>query len=215
MLPAGAEQLTPALMRWTAPSPDWAPGCDWEREVGCALYDLGDTVALFDPLLPVQGAREPFLQWLDGLVSNRPVSILTTIRYHRRDREQLAERYAGNSTRAWNFVPPGVSPRPLRGAGETVYWLPDAAGLVFGDRLIGAPGGAPDAGSATTSVPAGSVRLCPESWLQEATVDRAGLARLMRPLLELPVERLLVGHGEPVLRDGRAELAHAIREAGG
>jgi hypothetical protein len=35
----------------------------------------------------------------------------------------------------------------------------------------------------------------------------------MRPLLELPVERLLVSHGEPVLRDGRAELAHAIRAA--
>jgi hypothetical protein len=72
---------------------------------------------------------------------------------------------------------------------------------VFGDRLLGDDGG--------------GVRLCPESWLANVQVDRAGLARLMRSLLELPVERLLVSHGDPVLHDGRAELARAIREVAG
>ncbi len=80
-----------------------------------------------------------------------------------------------------------------------MFWLPGVAALVFGDRLIGAPGG--------------GVELCPESWLHNVRVDRAGLAHQMRPLLELPVERLLVSHGEPVLHDGRAALARAIREA--
>ena len=37
----------------------------------------------------------------------------------------------------------------------------------------------------------------------------------MRPLLELPIERVLVFHGEAVLGDGRAALAHAIAEAEG
>ena len=46
------------------------------------------------------------------------------------------------------------------------------------------------------------------------SVDRAGLARLMRPLLELPIERVLVSHGEPVLRDGRAALARALARGG-
>lgn len=46
-------------------------------------------------------------------------------------------------------------------------------------------------------------------------VDRVGLAGLMRPLLELAIERVLVSHGEPVLGDGRAALAHAIAEAEG
>jgi hypothetical protein len=36
----------------------------------------------------------------------------------------------------------------------------------------------------------------------------------MEQLIELPVEILLVSHGEPILHDGRAALAHALREAG-
>jgi hypothetical protein len=153
---------------------------------------------LFDPLLPDQ-EREQFLELLDGIVAGRAVSVLTTIQWHRRDREQLAERYAANSSRAWNYIPHGVEPRPLRGAGETDYWLPGARALVFGDRLLGES--------------AGGAALCPESWLEDVQVDRGGLARLMRPLLELPVERLLVSHGEPVLHDGRAALARAISAA--
>jgi hypothetical protein len=37
----------------------------------------------------------------------------------------------------------------------------------------------------------------------------------MRPLLELPIERVLVSHGEPVLRGGHGALARAIAEARG
>jgi hypothetical protein len=200
------QELAAGLYRWTARHPDSHPGADpgaaddWGPLVGCVLYDLPEAVVLFDPLIPEEG-REGFLEWLDGLVAGRPVSILTTIQWHRRDREELAERYAANSSRTWNFIPHGVEPKPLRGAGETVFWLPGVAALVFGDRLLGDDGG--------------GVRLCPESWLANVQVDRAGLARLMRSLLELPVERLLVSHGDPVLHDGRAELARAIREVAG
>jgi hypothetical protein len=201
---APPQELSAGLYRWTARHPEWRPGADaggpddWGPLVGSALYEVSEAVVLFDPLLPDED-RDGFLQWLDGLVGGRPVSILTTIRWHRRYREKLADRYAANSARAWNFIPHGVEPRPLRGAGETVYWLPDVAALVFGDRLLGDD--------------AGGVTLPPESWLRQAQVDRAGLARLMRPLTELPVERLLVSHGEPVLHDGRAALARAIRAA--
>ena len=200
MLPA---EIAPGLLRWTASHPDWKAGAlpdspeDWEEAVGSVLYELPEVSVLFDPLLPCEG-RERFLQWLDERVAGRPVSILTTVRFHRRDRELLAERYSSGE-RAWNAVPPGVSPRPLRGAGETLYWLPGVRTLVAGDRLLGAePGG---------------LRLCPESWLRYVSVDRAGLARLMRPLLELPIERVLVSHGEPVLREGRAALARALAQA--
>jgi hypothetical protein len=214
VLPDGVDQLAAGLVRWTAPSPDWTPDADWDQQVGSVLYDLGDSAVLFDPLLPREG-RDAFLAWLDELVAGRPVSILTTISDHRRDRDELAARYEGNSPRAWNFLPPGVTPKPLRGAGETPYWLPGAAALVFGDRLIGAGAEPGDTRFARIPEPASTVQLCPESWLDDAAVDRAGLARLMRPLVELAVERLLVSHGEPVLHDGRAELARAIREAGG
>lgn len=36
------------------------------------------------------------------------------------------------------------------------------------------------------------------------------LADVLRPLLDLPVERALVSHGTPVLADARAALARGI-----
>ena len=198
-------EIAPGLARWTAPHPEWDPhappgsSSDWEQMVGCVLYELPDTVVLIDPLLP-SDEREQFLRWLDRRIAGRPVSILTTIRWHRRDRAELAPRYASQTTRAWNALPAGVQQHPLRGAGEIVFWLPPVATLVPGDSLLGAPGG---------------LRVCPESWLEEERVDRAGLAELLSPLLELPIERVLVSHGEPVLRDGRAALARALAEVRG
>jgi hypothetical protein len=150
---------------------------------------------LIDPLLPREDS-EGFLRWLDRQIDGRPVSILTTIRWHRRDREQLAERYSSTTSRAWNAIPPGVEPKPLRGAGETLYWLPKVATLVAGDRLIGAR--------------EGGLAVCPQSWLNAVHVNRVGLIELLRPLVELPIERVLVSHGEPVLQDGRAALVRAI-----
>jgi hypothetical protein len=44
-------------------------------------------------------------------------------------------------------------------------------------------------------------------------VNRPELAALMQPLVDLPIERVLVSHGEPVLRGGRAALARAIADA--
>jgi hypothetical protein len=202
--PMSAVELARGLLRWSAPHPDWKPGAapggpeDWGQMVGSVLYEVPEAVVLFDPLLPVED-RDGFLAWLDKRIGGRPVSILTTIRWHRRDREPLAERYGANSSRAWNAVPAGVEPKPMRGAGETIYWLPGAAALLFGDRLIGAG--------------PGEVRVCPESWLSGVRVDRQGLAHLMRPLIELPVEMLLVSHGEPLLHGGRAALAGALKEA--
>jgi hypothetical protein len=203
MLP---EEIAPGLVRWTVPHPGWnpaaAPGSsdDWPQMVGSALFEAPDTVAIFDPILPGEG-REDFLRWLDQRVAGRPVSVLTTIQWHRRDRELVADRYRDNSSRAWNAVPRGVEPRPLRGAGETMYWLPAVAALVAGDRLLGDE--------------AGGLMVCPESWLTRVQVDRLGLAHLMLPLLELPIERVIVSHGEPVLHDGRAAVAHAIEQVRG
>jgi len=204
-LPSSAVEILPGLIRWTAPHPDWTanaqPGSAdaWGQDVGSVLYEVPDAVVLIDPLLPIEG-RSGFLDWLDELIGARPVSILTTIRWHRRDREELAERYEPNTApRAWNAIPRGVVPKPLRGAGETMYWLPDAAALVPGDRLIGAPGG--------------NLQVSPQSWLESVHVNRPGLVELLRPLVELSIERVLVSHGEPVLHDGRAALVRAIAAA--
>jgi hypothetical protein len=37
------------------------------------------------------------------------------------------------------------------------------------------------------------------------------LAQALQPLLELPVEMLVVSHGRPVLEQGRAALEQALR----
>jgi hypothetical protein len=197
-------EIAPGLLRWIAPHPEWDPHAqpgssgDWGQTVGSVLYEPPGTVVLIDPLLPTD-ERAQFLDWLDQRAAGRPVSVLTTIRWHRRDREELAERYRANTTRAWNFIPHGVEQRPLHGAGETLFWLPGVATLVAGDRLVGDG--------------EGGVLVCPQSWLEDVRANRADVAGLMRPLLELPIERVLVSHGEPVLHWGHAALERAIAEA--
>ena len=53
-----------------------------------------------------------------------------------------------------------------------------------------------------------ALRLCPERWLGKATHD--DLRESLAPLLDLPVTRVLVSHGEPVLRDGAAAIRAAL-----
>ena len=162
------------------------------------LCDSPDATVLIDPLLPP--GEEGFLDHLDRHVERRglPVAILTTIKFHRRSRDELAARYGARTSRARATLPAGVESRPLRGTGETMFWLAEHRALVPGDRLIG--GGD------------GGLRLCPESWLRylPGGLSTAELATRLRPLLELPIESVLVSHGEPVLRGGRAALARAL-----
>ena len=82
-----------------------------------------------------------------------------------------------------------------------MYWLPDERAVVVGDVLLGA-GAKPRA----TDAP---LRLCPERWLGSKSHD--DLKASLRPLLELPVEQVLVSHGEPVVADGQRLLAAVLR----
>jgi hypothetical protein len=41
-------------------------------------------------------------------------------------------------------------------------------------------------------------------------MNQAQLRKALRPLLELPIEMVLVSHGEPVLSGGREALAKAL-----
>ena len=54
--------------------------------------------------------------------------------------------------------------------------------------------------------------ICPASWLGYlgSGITIAELSEALRPQLELPVERVLVSHGEPVLRDGAAAIERAL-----
>jgi hypothetical protein len=189
-------ELIPGVWRWTADHPDWradqppgSPG-DWPREVGSLLVDVDDTTVFFDPLV-----SDELWDRLDDHVRERglPVSVLTTIGFHRRSRDAVLERYGATES-----VPAGVEALVLRGAGETMFWLPGRRALVVGDRLLGDE--------------RGGLRLCPESWLGylPGEMTRAKLVPLLEPLLELPIEAVLVSHGEPVLNDGRDAIEAAL-----
>jgi glyoxylase-like metal-dependent hydrolase (beta-lactamase superfamily II) len=97
-------------------------------------------------------------------------------------------------------LPGGIAAFPTARAGEVVYWLPAERAVVVGDVLLGA-GAKPRA----TDEP---LRLCPERWLGART--HGDLQASLRPLLELPVEQVLVSHGTPVLADGHDRLAEVL-----
>lgn len=197
--------IRPGLWRWTVPHSQWRPNADpgsaadWPREVGCVLCEAIEATVLIDPLVPADGERS-FLRRLDRLVRapGRPVAILTTIGFHRRSRAQLAERYEASTSRAKRSLPTGIESFPIRGAGETIFWLALHRTLVPGDRIIGAPGG--------------GLRVCPRSWLRylPSGLTVPELRHRLAPLLQLPVENVLVSHGDPVVGSGRAALAAAL-----
>ena len=193
-------EIAPGLWRWTGLHPEWTEtdrGTEgWEQEVGSVYYETSDAVVLIDPLVPPEDSAR-FWAALDRDVerAERPVAVLLTVAWHARSCEAILARYGGTRE-----PPEGVDEFRITGTGgepERLYWLPQHRTLVAGDALLGSDDG--------------GIRLCPESWLPG--VGRAGLAEALRPLLDLPTERVLVAHGEPVLADAHAALARALAHA--
>jgi hypothetical protein len=209
LAPADITEIEDGLWRWTARHPDWVPGAkagsadDWPREVGSIAVALPGALGLIDALVP-EGA-EGLWRWLDERVGEAggEVLALSTLKWHRRSRDAVVSRYGAKTSRAASALPEGIEPVPIRRAGETMFWLSAHRALVPGDRLLGGER-------------AGVLRLCPASWLEylPSGISRTELARSLRPLLDLPVERVLTSHGPPVLRSGREAIARAIEEAG-
>ena len=187
------------LWRWVTGHPDWKPGDDWERDVGCVYWEADDAVVLVDPLVPTEDSeRDCFLEVLDRDVRRHglPLVVLLTCPWHRRSADELAERYEGRVVE-----PPADEPLPgatvavrAPSADEVVFWLPAAHAVVPGDVLLGTDRG---------------VTLCPASWIQSPG-GLAQLARELTPMLDLPVERVLTSHGAPTLERGREAVARAL-----
>jgi glyoxylase-like metal-dependent hydrolase (beta-lactamase superfamily II) len=204
-------RITPQLWRWTGYHEEW------KEDVGCVYCETTDGIVLIDPLVPPE---EPdlFLNTLDREVAGQPVHVLVTIFWHTRSAAALVARYGArlwapttsraavarragvvtNAFRPGDALPGGVEAFGTARRTEVVYWIPTQASLVPGDVLLGADDG--------------GVRMCPESWLS-ATTNHAKLAESLRPLLDLPVKRVLVSHGEPVLENAGAALAAALSAA--
>jgi hypothetical protein len=212
-------EIAPGLWRWTGYHEEW------EEDVGSVYCETKDGAILIDPLVPPDGG-EHFWRSLDRDVERAggTLHVLVTVFWHTRDTATMVERY---SARVWaprrgrtaierragtvndafgpdDPLPGGVRALPTARAAEVVYWLPEHRALVPGDVLLGA--GAKGGGTRGTRL-----RLCPKSWLPEKT-SQAALAESLRPLLDLPVERILVSHGEAVLEGALTALAVALDE---
>jgi hypothetical protein len=198
-----ATEIAPGLHRWTARHPaavpDAEPGSvdDWPPDVGSVAYLAPDALLVIDPLVPA--GETNFWGWLDGLAARRDrVSVVTTVRFHRRSRDRVAERYGASTSRARGKLPAGVEALPIRGAGETMFWISEHSALVAGDRLL--------------NYGEGGLRVCPASWMQYLPTPLAerDLRARLRFLLELPIGLILVSHGEPVFDGAHAALARAL-----
>jgi glyoxylase-like metal-dependent hydrolase (beta-lactamase superfamily II) len=184
-------EVATGLRRWTA----WHE--EWQEDVGCLAVETDDGLVLIDPLDPPPGLR-------------RPAHVLLTVHWHARSTDArqvwahkrgvrlLANRgvEVSHPFTAGDALPGGIRAFETARPGEVVYWLPRQRAVAVGDVLLGAGAKPRDTGAA--------LRLCPERWLGKATHD--DLRESLAPLLELPVARVLVSHGKPVLRGGRGAL---------
>ena len=203
-------EVAAGLWRWTGYHEEW------KENVGSVFYETDDGVVLIDPLVPPE-EPERFWRALDRDLkrANGPMHVLVTIFWHTRSTASFVERYAAHvwapttsraavarrsgavtdTFRPGDRLPGGIEAFPTARRTEVVYWISPSGSLVPGDVLLGDG--------------AGGVCMCPESWLPQKTGHRE-LAASLRPLLELPVRRILVSHGDPVLENAAAGLSAAL-----
>jgi hypothetical protein len=211
-------KLANGLWRWTARHPEWHPG-EFGSEVACFALRADDDALLIDPLLPPDA--EPVLELIEGILGDR-LSILITIPYHVRSSEEIRRRFGKDAdTTIWGHaacanrledtsgfkeldpatdLPAGVTAhhigKPRRH--EMPLHVPSHKALAFGDAVAEVDGRL--VVWATSKV--------------DRKVERFHRERFnptLEPLLELDFDRVLVTHGEPVMKEGRKQLAAALR----
>jgi glyoxylase-like metal-dependent hydrolase (beta-lactamase superfamily II) len=218
-------ELEPGLWHWQAPHPDWRASEPWEQEVSSYAIDDGQRLLLFDPLgLPTE---------IEELAAERDTAIVLTAPWHERDTESLVEQFgvpvyaappdtgedlmrkfgvsadqvegfvspdlrwllhgdAGEAHQllAGDKLPFGVEAFPGWTHNDLVLWVESRRAVIAGDTLA-------DFGRGIE---------INTRWLRGG-VTREQVAEGLRPLLELPVERVLPAHGAPT---DRAALERAL-----
>jgi hypothetical protein len=211
-------KLAKDLWRWTAQHPEWHPG-EFGKEVACFALRTGDDTVLIDPLLPPD--PDPVLQLVDENLGAR-LSILITLPYHVRSSERIWQRFRKHAkttihghpacaerlddTSAFREMRPESADLPAgitaHAIGKPRRWetplhVPSHKALVFGDALAEVDG----------RLVVWSTRR-PDAKLERFHRERFNPT--VEPLLELDFDRVLVTHGEPIRKGGRAALRDAL-----
>ena len=207
-MPPGSVEIrdvAPGLWIWRQPHPCWKPGQGWEPIVASTCVESRGETLLLDPLAPPDDAYA-FWQRLDV---HPPSAVVVLKPDHVRDVDRFVRRYKARAfgpglffredtpetTLEWidpgSQLPGGlVALYDGRGRNETPLWLPEQRTLVFADAL---------------TAPGGELHIWATPWHEERVLPA------LRKLLELPFERVIVSHGEPV--HTRASFESALKRS--
>jgi hypothetical protein len=207
------EALAPGLTRWAAAHPAWQPGHGWEREVAAYLVETATATLLLDPLVPARD-EDAFWRWLDRELARleKPVAVLLSRAGHFRSSQALHDRYGaivyGNErardrldpVRDFRAVEPGSKlPGDVRALhtraiyDETPLFFPSHGALAVGDLVV----------SVENEL---RVWWVAEDEAEEREYHEQHVPSL-REWLELPIEHVLVSHGDYVPGGGAALAA--------
>jgi glyoxylase-like metal-dependent hydrolase (beta-lactamase superfamily II) len=184
--------VAPGLWLWRQPHPDWKEAADWEPEVASFAVESGGVSILLDPLAPPPRARDVWER-----IDAAPPGVVVILKPdHVRDVDLFVRWYGARAygpSLFWRDDVPRTELEPVhpgselpgglqalhdgRGMQETPLYLPEQRALVFADAL---------------TAPHGTLRVWATPWHEQRTLPA------LRALLELPFERVLVAHGEPV-----------------
>jgi glyoxylase-like metal-dependent hydrolase (beta-lactamase superfamily II) len=189
---AQIRDIAPGLWVWSRAHPDWTPDSDFSGPVTSTCVTAGGEVVVLDPVAPEPDDGEAWAR----LDAAPPTAVVIVKPDHVRDVDLFVRRYGARAFGPWLFHPgdvprseivaiePGSSvPGGLvalydgRGRAETPIWIAEHRTLVFADAL---------------TAPRGELLV----WDCPALAER-GLPAL-RALLDLPFERVIVSHGDPV-----------------
>jgi len=184
--------VAPGLWIWRVEHPDWTPEAEWDAPVTSTCVESGGEVAVLDGLAPPEDAAEVW-ERLDA----RPPTLAVVLKPdHVRSVDLFVSRYGARPygpSLFWPHDVPASALEPIepgarlpgglealydgRGRNETPLWLPEQRTIVFADAL---------------TAPGGELRVWATPWHEERALPG------LRALLELPFERVIVSHGEPV-----------------
>ena len=194
--------MRPGLWRWTASHPQWDHAEHWGPEVGSVYAQLPDSLVIVDPLVPAD-EEETFWSALDRDVERLglPVHVLVTVHWHERSVPTVLDRYKATLWRPEEKgeLPAGVHAEVVKGSDwvEALFFLEPHRALVAGDLLVGVDDG--------VELP---VRWFPKG--EQEWAEQQLKPELRERLGKLPVELVVVSHGEPVLQNGADALRRGL-----
>lgn len=199
-------EIARGLHYWTAAHPAWHAAAEWPEQVGCVCYETPGAAVLIDPLVPAEEDREANRMLDEWVERCGGAAVLLTAPWHQRSAPAVAARYgvtvwaAETARQRLSFptqsgpLPDGVEvfvPGGSAEEGQVAFYLRQPRALVVAEFFISADGGL-------------------EVLHSPAERDPEAFRKSLRPLLELPVEHVLVAHGEPVLHRGRERMREAL-----